>query len=304
MLFWQCRIWLATARGRMHDDPIVYAAKDPTSWFIGGWSSPSPPSPICRSRGNVSNKPTAQSDRLRPERLEAAAIDDAPGRIRCGHHGRGLRHGHGRGRHLVRPGRGLASHAITNPVALGGLLGLSLVNYLLRAWRWYLYSQHLEHPGVAPADRALLLRRLRHDHDAGQAGGALRLWFWSAATAGRYERTAPLLIGDRMGDAVAIILLCLAGISAFGAAYATGTLVAAAVLVGLPMLLRPHVPLRIVLVVYEWSGAGPGCSAPRAASSARLPAARSQDLRADLGHGRHRLAVRGFAALVADRPGR
>ena len=36
MLFWQCRIWLATARGKMHDDPIVYAAKDPTSWVIGG----------------------------------------------------------------------------------------------------------------------------------------------------------------------------------------------------------------------------------------------------------------------------
>src|SRR3954469_25504894 len=36
MLFWQCRVWLATARGKMHDDPIVYAAKDPTSWMIGG----------------------------------------------------------------------------------------------------------------------------------------------------------------------------------------------------------------------------------------------------------------------------
>ena len=53
-----------------------------------------------------------------------------------------------------------------NPVVLAGLLGLSLVNYMLRAWRWYVYSQHLEYPGVAPPDRALLLRRLRHDHDA------------------------------------------------------------------------------------------------------------------------------------------
>jgi len=32
MLFWQCRLWLATARGSMHDDPIVYAAKDWLSW--------------------------------------------------------------------------------------------------------------------------------------------------------------------------------------------------------------------------------------------------------------------------------
>lgn len=35
MLFWQCRIWLATARGAMHDDPIVFAAKDRVSWLVG-----------------------------------------------------------------------------------------------------------------------------------------------------------------------------------------------------------------------------------------------------------------------------
>jgi 4-hydroxybenzoate polyprenyltransferase len=34
-LFWQCRIWLSTARGYMHDDPIVYAARDWVSWLVG-----------------------------------------------------------------------------------------------------------------------------------------------------------------------------------------------------------------------------------------------------------------------------
>ena len=34
-LFWQCRLWLATARGYMHDDPIVYAARDWVSWSVG-----------------------------------------------------------------------------------------------------------------------------------------------------------------------------------------------------------------------------------------------------------------------------
>lgn len=33
LLFWQCRLWLATARGYMHDDPIVYAARDRASWI-------------------------------------------------------------------------------------------------------------------------------------------------------------------------------------------------------------------------------------------------------------------------------
>jgi len=35
MLFWQCRMWLSTARGYMHDDPIVYAAGDWVSWLVG-----------------------------------------------------------------------------------------------------------------------------------------------------------------------------------------------------------------------------------------------------------------------------
>jgi 4-hydroxybenzoate polyprenyltransferase/phosphoserine phosphatase len=34
LLFWQCRLWLSTARGYMHDDPIVYAAKDWVSWLV------------------------------------------------------------------------------------------------------------------------------------------------------------------------------------------------------------------------------------------------------------------------------
>jgi 4-hydroxybenzoate polyprenyltransferase/phosphoserine phosphatase len=34
MLFWQCRLWLSTARGYMHDDPIIYAARDWVSWLV------------------------------------------------------------------------------------------------------------------------------------------------------------------------------------------------------------------------------------------------------------------------------
>lgn len=49
MLFWQCRLWLSTARGYMHDDPIVYASRDWVSWTVGAcvvalllvaWSNP------------------------------------------------------------------------------------------------------------------------------------------------------------------------------------------------------------------------------------------------------------------------
>ncbi len=35
ILFWQMRLWLATERGYMHDDPIIYAARDWVSWVVG-----------------------------------------------------------------------------------------------------------------------------------------------------------------------------------------------------------------------------------------------------------------------------
>ncbi len=34
VLFWQCHVWLATARGTMHDDPLVFAARDRVSQVI------------------------------------------------------------------------------------------------------------------------------------------------------------------------------------------------------------------------------------------------------------------------------
>lgn len=35
LLFWMSRVWLKTHRGEMHDDPVVFAVRDPTSLMIG-----------------------------------------------------------------------------------------------------------------------------------------------------------------------------------------------------------------------------------------------------------------------------
>ena len=35
LLFWMSRVWLKTHRGEMHDDPVVYAVRDPMSLAIG-----------------------------------------------------------------------------------------------------------------------------------------------------------------------------------------------------------------------------------------------------------------------------
>ena len=35
LLYWISRVWLIAFRGGMHDDPIVFALKDPVSYAIG-----------------------------------------------------------------------------------------------------------------------------------------------------------------------------------------------------------------------------------------------------------------------------
>mgnify|MGYP006165548637 FL=1 len=35
MLYWISRVWMLTHRGKMHDDPLVYALKDPASLATG-----------------------------------------------------------------------------------------------------------------------------------------------------------------------------------------------------------------------------------------------------------------------------
>ena len=36
LLYWISRAWLIAHRGKMHDDPIVFAIKDRESWIVGG----------------------------------------------------------------------------------------------------------------------------------------------------------------------------------------------------------------------------------------------------------------------------
>jgi H+/Cl- antiporter ClcA len=34
VLYWIARLWIKTGRGEMHDDPLVFAARDPNSQFL------------------------------------------------------------------------------------------------------------------------------------------------------------------------------------------------------------------------------------------------------------------------------
>lgn len=96
-----------------------------------------------------------------------------------------------------------------------GMLGLSLVNYALRALRWHLYSEHL---GLRiPASMNLLhfVAGFALTTTPGKVGEALRLWLIERCHRHRYERIVPLFLGDRLADMNAVMLLCLLGIVGF-----------------------------------------------------------------------------------------
>jgi uncharacterized protein (TIRG00374 family) len=100
-------------------------------------------------------------------------------------------------------------------VTLLWLLGLSLLNYGLRALRWHRLSVRL---GVAvPFGRTVLyyLAGFSMTATPGRVGEALRLWMIKRAHGHRYDRMLPLLVADRLFDSLSVILLGLAGAAAF-----------------------------------------------------------------------------------------
>ena len=39
LLLWISRVWLLASRGELHEDPVVYAITDRTSWLLGAVSA-------------------------------------------------------------------------------------------------------------------------------------------------------------------------------------------------------------------------------------------------------------------------
>lgn len=98
---------------------------------------------------------------------------------------------------------------------VAGLLGLSLINYALRALRWHLYAGHLGLRIPAPLNAIHFVAGFALTTTPGKLGEALRLWLIERCHGYRYERIVPLFLGDRLADMNAVVLLCLAGIAGF-----------------------------------------------------------------------------------------
>jgi uncharacterized protein (TIRG00374 family) len=137
-----------------------------------------------------------------------------------------------------------------------GLLGLSLVNFLLRATRWKLFADRLG-VRVSWSESALYyFAGFAMTITPGKVGEFVRLWFLNRRHGYRIERTTPLVIGDWVGDALAILLLAAIGISAFTRLAWIAAVAGGAVVLGAILLLRPRLLIRAVGLVYGRVGRG------------------------------------------------
>lgn len=128
------------------------------------------------------------------------------------------------------------------------LLGLSLVNYVLRAWRWVMLSRALQLSVEMLPNTLYYFSGYALTATPGKAGEAIRLWFLKTGHGVGYTRSLPLMLADRVLDIWAVMLLTLVSFSGFQAYRWHGVaLLVLVVLVSLPII-RPRLLEPLILV--------------------------------------------------------
>lgn len=138
------------------------------------------------------------------------------------------------------------------------LVCLSLVNYLTRSLRWHLLCKALG-LGV-PVHRSILyyVAGLSMVFSPGKVGEVVRLWFLRQGHGLPFERTAALLVADRVCDVLALVLLLSITIGTLAeVAWIAPTLGILGVIVGLAVIHPSRLPIRTVELGYRLSGVKP-----------------------------------------------
>ena len=144
------------------------------------------------------------------------------------------------------------------PGVLLALLGLSLLNYAVRALRWLLFSAGAGLRVPAGPNLLYYVAGLAMSTTPGKMGEAVRLWFLRRGHGLAYERTAGLMIADRLSDAAAAVLLTLAGLGGAFAGHAAGIGAGALVVASASaLLLAPRWSRPMVGLAYRIVGRAP-----------------------------------------------
>lgn len=130
---------------------------------------------------------------------------------------------------------------------IASLLGLSLINYALRAGRWLMLSRVLNLQVPHSANALYYFSGYSLTATPGKAGEAIRLWLMKSGHGIAYSRSMPLMVADRALDIWSIMLLTLVSFSGFQAYRWHGVaLLVLVVLVSLP-LVRPKMLEPVLL---------------------------------------------------------
>jgi len=98
---------------------------------------------------------------------------------------------------------------------VAALLGLSLINYAIRAWRWAVLGDHLGLRVPVTGNVLYYLAGFSLTPTPGKAGEAVRLWFLKSGHGIPYARSLPLMLADRIIDMWAVFILTLVSIAGF-----------------------------------------------------------------------------------------
>lgn len=158
-----------------------------------------------------------------------------------------------------------------NAGLIAALLGLSLVNYALRALRWHVFARRLGVPLGFVANACHFIGGFAMSVTPGRVGELVRMRWIKRETGWAVERSAPLVLMDRASDLAAMALLLAATLLLAAGGIKGAAPVAILALAAAYIATRPALLTALITLLYRALGRAPRLFA-RARSAARLVA--------------------------------
>lgn len=130
--------------------------------------------------------------------------------------------------------------------AMGAALGLALCNYLLRFLRWSLYLRSAEIALGTGLSAKIFLSGFALSVTPGKLGELVKCYLIREYRSVPIARSAPLVVGERVTDLTALLVLGVIGVSAYGVAQ--DMVLAGIVLVGSGVLVLAAPPLATACI--------------------------------------------------------
>jgi len=130
------------------------------------------------------------------------------------------------------------------------VVGLAVVNYGLRAWRYKYYAQCLSLHTAYQEILIYYVAGFAMSMSPGKVGEMARLWFLKRRYGLSYHRGLALQIADRANDVLATLILCLVGLIQFESYRWIVLTMIGCVSVGMMLLMWPGHVLKLIRVAY------------------------------------------------------